>query len=167
MKLIKKLTSLAVLVGLTFTASAQQYSSTTIWGAEATNLAPSTAWLLALTDGFIPVTDYDHFAITVSCTWSNPAACWNGEGENLAALQAVFYPATEASATCVVTNYPLPLIVQCNTNLVYSRPLYGTNFNSFEWGYLKLSYISNGLSVAHATNIQVGLVIKPRLRSYR
>ena len=168
---MKKFFKLITIIGsfalITFAANAQQYGSTTIWGAVGTNLVPSTAYTLTVTDGFFPVTDYEDFAITVSCSWSNPAACWNGAGDQAEALQMVFYPAIAPTAAGTVTNYAHTCIFVCNTNWVYPRVTYGTNFTDFPYGYMKLAYVSNALTIAHATNIVFQLTTKPRKREYR
>jgi hypothetical protein len=169
-RITKLITLVAVVIGFTFTASAQQYGATTILsipGYAGNWIPPASATNLLSTQGFIPVTDYNDVAIWVSCTFSNPAACWNVAGRDLDALQLVFASSRDGTFATTATNYTHKMLVACNTNWVYQTPIYCTNFSLPSIGYLKLLYLSNSMSVATITNVTVSYTVKPRLRNYR
>jgi len=165
-------TSIIALLALTIVASAQQYGAIATYSPTDAkkSLVPSTATSMAFNSttaatGLFNVSDYNGFAVSISCQWSNPAACWNGEGDDLEALQAVFWPATSASQ--VHSNIVYTCIFKCNTNYVYPLTSYGTNFTDFQYGYLKLAYLSNALTVAHATNVVLRVYAKPNRKDFR
>jgi hypothetical protein len=163
---MKKILSILALAALTVTASAQQYNGETFWAQHV--ILPSTAtnvpW--ASTAGLVSVTDFEDFAVTVSCSFSNPAACFNGDlASALLVCRAVFWPAVSATEICSNVVYTVP--VACDTNLVHPRVTAGTNFVDYPYGYLKLAYVTNSLTKAHATNVVIQLWSKPRKREYR
>jgi hypothetical protein len=153
------LTVIAVLLGLALApmAGAQQYEPITL--KTQGFIAPSTASNCLNTIG---LTRYDQVVIQVSVTSSNPAACWNGAGNE----QIILYFKKSVDGTSWSgTNggaSEFNMTIKLNTNAAYARDQYVTNFTVNSVGYLQLNYITNACTIAHVTNVVVKYAVKPR-----
>lgn len=129
-----------------------QYTVTTLY---TTNGIVPTGVALSLATNVI--TKMDTVSIQISCTPSNGAAVWNGAGKEY--ITAWFSESLDG-VNFTPVKYPVNLL--CDTNSVYPTNIFVTNITMAAVGYLKLNYITNHMTISHATNVVVKIAHKPK-----
>ena len=156
-----------VTLALTLTATAQQYSPTTLYSftpaARSLDLIGVTgATNIPLANAVFNVSDYSEIAVQCIINWSNTAT------DNVLQNALVSFGASVDGVTYHTNYFQMSCVGKSNVLYTAASVTTCTNWNVGAFGYLKLNSISNlAGGVTFITNAVVKVSVKPGRREYR